>query len=304
MRALGEAGHRSCVLSFDAWRPARGSAEALAQPRVERGAHCDVMRIKGPEGLDAARAFALSCSPDLVHVHHGMLWGFAEEVSAEAGLPTIFMVHVHQAMMNRLRGVSEPTASLSGQEKALAAADRVLTPSAACARALSKEHPTLQLMSAPLGAFDSEQARRAAKERPPQEREELLYVGRFGDVKGTREFFEIASALLARRPKLKVRVVGGVPANAKAERRWLRRWQALCPPGCESRVSFEGWTSPEALSVHYAAASVLVVPSWTETFGLTLLEGMLHGRAIVASACPALVELVGHGNELVREKLP
>jgi len=49
------------------------------------------------------------------------------------------------------------------------------------------------------------------------------------------------------------------------------------------RVHFTGWLTVEQLADWYAAADVLVVPSWYEPFGMVVLEGMLHGLAIVAA---------------------
>ena len=38
------------------------------------------------------------------------------------------------------------------------------------------------------------------------------------------------------------------------------------------------------MAEEYRAADILVVPSWYEPFGMVILEGMLYGLAIVASA--------------------
>jgi glycosyltransferase involved in cell wall biosynthesis len=252
-----------------------------------------VRRLAGPEHLADAVDFARAQAPDLLHVHHGMLWPFAAELRATLGVPAAFTVHVHQAGLNRLRRVTERTMSLDGQLRALSEADLVLAPSVACATAVRADHPDLDVVVAGLGVFDTAAARAAVAERVPGAGP-VLYVGRFADVKGTRAFFELSRRVLARHPDLEVMVVGGLPDNPRAERRWQRRWAEAAPPELGARLRFAGWCGAEEVSQHLAAARVLVVPSWTETFGLTALEGMLHGAPVVASACLAMVELIDH----------
>jgi len=223
-----------------------------------------------------------------------MLWAFAAELKLSLQVPLVFTVHVHQAALNALRGVEEQTASLKGQERALEEADLVCTPSVACSKAVEANYAGLEVHTTRLGVEDTEAARAAAMTRSAVGMETLTYVGRFADVKGTREFLEVARLLLARRSQLRVRIVGGVPDNAKADRRWRRRWREDTPADLVDRLEFVGWVGPARLSELLGATSVLLVPSWTETFGLTVLEGMIHGVPIVASRCPAIAELITH----------
>ena len=61
--------------------------------------------------------------------------------------------------------------------------------------------------------------------------------------------------------------------------------------GLEDRVDFLGDRNEPAAV--YAGADVVVVPSYTESFGFPLVEAMASGRPVVASAIPALVEVGG-----------
>jgi len=296
VQVLTDEGHTCAVLSFDAWRPRKRPGGAAEAP--DPGPHVSgapTLRLSSSEELDRATDFAIRHAPDLLHVHHGMLWPYAAELVAALGVPAAFTVHVHQASLSRLRKLTETTLSLEGQERALREADVVLAPSEACAAALRADHPELEVRTTPLGLFDTASARSAAASRGSATGGPLLYVGRFADVKGTSELFTLARQLLASTPSLEVLVVGGVPGNPRSERRWRRRWAEDTPPELVDRLQFAGWCEAEALSAHYASARALVVPSWTETFGLTVLEGMLHGVPVVASACPALAELLDDG---------
>jgi glycosyltransferase involved in cell wall biosynthesis len=62
------------------------------------------------------------------------------------------------------------------------------------------------------------------------------------------------------------------------------------PDGALHRL---GQVSDEDLAVAYDRASVLLVPSRSEGFGLPVLEGMAHGVPVVTSDAPALLEVGG-----------
>lgn len=284
------------VLSFDAWRPARAGTPEPCEPADEHGVA--VLRVTHLDHLGAAREFARAARPDLLHVHHGMLWPLAASLRAELGVPAVKTVHVVQREMNALRRTTEHTRSLAGQEAALAAADRIIVPSRAAAAALAPygERVTARVRVAPHGIDDTPAARAAAAaRRPTHEYASLLAVGRFDHIKGTPELFGVLLRVLGRLRGNRAVVAGGVPANLRAELRWRRQWESEAPPSLRERVRFTGWLDQAPLAAEYAAASLLVVPSRFETFGLTALEGMLFGLPVVAMSAGGLPEVVEHG---------
>ena len=64
-------------------------------------------------------------------------------------------------------------------------------------------------------------------------------------------------------------------------------------------VRLVGRVADEVLPRLYAAASVVVVPSLVEGFGLPALEGMATGVPVVAADRSSLPEVVGDGGLLV-----
>jgi glycogen(starch) synthase len=114
-------------------------------------------------------------------------------------------------------------------------------------------------------------------------------VGRFGDVKGSRELAAALPMVAERVAGARFVVAGGLPENRKAEARWRRRM-----PLCAGRVELPGWLEPRELEARYAAARVLMAPSWHETFGFAVAEAMARGLAVVASDAGGLSELVEH----------
>ena len=284
------------ALSFDAWRPTRAGAPAPpCEPSSENGV--EVLRLTHLDHLGAARAFARAMRPDLLHVHHGMLWPLAASLREDLGVPAVKTVHVVQREMNALRGTSEHTRSLAGQEAALAAADRIIVPSRAAATALAPYGETVaaRVRLAPHGIDDSPAARASVAARTrPLDYAPILAVGRFDDVKGTPLLFGVLLRALSNIRNATAVVAGGVPANLRAELQWRRRWELEAPATLRERVRFTGWIGPDALAAEYAAALLLVVPSRFETFGLTALEAMLFGVPVVTMPAGGVPEIVEH----------
>lgn len=296
VRASRRAGLDVAALSFDAWRPTRAGGAEHCEPAGEDGVA--VLRLSHPDHLAAARAFARDCRPDVLHVHHGMLWPFAASLREVLGAPAVKTVHVVQREMNALRRTSERTRSLVGQEAALAAADRIIVPSRAAGAALAPygESVAARLRIAPHGIDDSPAARASVAGRTRLDAgAPLLAVGRFDRVKGTAELFAVLLRVLPRIAGLDAVVVGGVPANRRAERQWRRRWERQAAPDLRERVRFTGWLPPDQVAAEYAAAAILVVPSRCESFGLTALEAMLFGVPVIAAPSGALPEVVESG---------
>jgi glycosyltransferase involved in cell wall biosynthesis len=69
--------------------------------------------------------------------------------------------------------------------------------------------------------------------------------------------------------------------------------------GLQHRVHFVGTVTDERLAALYRGASVLVVPSLMEGFGLPALEAMACGTPVIASNVAALPEVVGEAGILV-----
>jgi glycosyltransferase involved in cell wall biosynthesis len=297
VRASARAGISPAVISFDDWRPRSRAGSAPTTSRVTSDADVPVLRVRSSADVDAARAFAASVRPTVLHVHHGMLWEFTATLRATLAVPVVKTIHVVHSELARHRGSSERTLSGAGQDAALAAADRIVVPSHAAAKALLADAPSLRdrVRIVGHGIDDSPEARAAAADGAARARGPVSYAGRFADIKGTADFFAAVPHVLERMPDASFVIAGGIPGNTKAEGRWRRQWAERATPAAGARVRLAGWLSAPELGRLYAAASVVAVPSHVETFGLVALEGMLHGVPIVAADIPALRELIVDG---------
>lgn len=76
---------------------------------------------------------------------------------------------------------------------------------------------------------------------------------------------------------------GADPLRPLVERLHLEPW-----------VTLRDWVSNDEIERLFADASVVVVPSLFEGFGLPVLDGMTHGAAVICSDIPALREVGGN----------
>ena len=292
--AQASAGIECAVLSFDDFRPAKGGDESGAKPeQSSRDDGVAVIRVTGNGAGQHWQPLAARWPADIVHVHHESLWGVGHQLTQHEQRPTVFTVHVLQAEQNRLRDILS-TRSSEAQDEALGACSIVHAPSQAVADRLLAGNPSLEkkLVVLRLGHPDWPGAAAAATaaHRTADENPLLLYVGRFADINGFAELLRALPVIFAAHPTLRATIAGGLPGNARAERRWKRRWETLAGP-LAPRLHWAGWLSPGALSRLYGEASMLVVPSWFETFGQVALEGMLHGVPLITTGAGALAEI-------------
>jgi len=110
-------------------------------------------------------------------------------------------------------------------------------------------------------------------------------------LKGLRFLLEAVAALA---PQRAIRlVVVGSPRKDGSLRSIIRML------GIEDRVSFTGPIDPDALVRQYAQASMAVIPSLYEGFGLPAIEAMACGLPVISTRGGALPEVVGDGGILV-----
>jgi glycosyltransferase involved in cell wall biosynthesis len=175
-------------------------------------------------------------------------------------------------------------------ERAAATADAVIVPSEATARALSRHVRFRRTpVVVPLGSTAL---------RPPADAPERLArlgvpTGGFLVCVGTmepRKGLDVLIQALARphAPDLPL-VVVGAPGWGTVDPRTTAAAAGLLP----GRIVVLGRLDDQDLAAVLSVATVLVVPSRAEGFGLPVIEGMSAGVPVVTSDDPALVEVGG-----------
>lgn len=114
---------------------------------------------------------------------------------------------------------------------------------------------------------------------PAGPREPLaLFVGKGFAAKGGPELLQAFAALRRVHPRARLAVVS-----------------STCPGPLPEGVTFHGLLPREALARLYGAATIFVLPTLREAFGLSLLEAMSFGLPVVASRVEAIPEIVADG---------
>ena len=112
----------------------------------------------------------------------------------------------------------------------------------------------------------------------------LVFLGYLSARKGVPELLEaLASPALAALPWRATIAGGGPVAEFRAKATTL---------GLADRVVFPGWIDQPAASALCAAADILVLPSHAEGLAMSVLEGLAHGLAVVATPVGAHAEVI------------
>ena len=125
----------------------------------------------------------------------------------------------------------------------------------------------------------------------------FLYVGSLDPRKNVGTLVD-ALALTSGAPEARLLIVG--PTDVRASRALNARLERL---RLTDRVRHLGFVDPERLSVLYAGAQAVLLPSLYEGFGLPVLEAMRFGTPVVASDIPPIREVAGDAGILVSQPL-
>jgi len=286
--AYHQMGHPGTVVSFEDWRPFKKSANSTPAA-IRTDGPLEVLSVSSVTHLEGATDHVHAFQPDLILCHDPLLWEFSATLAEELDANTGLFVHVMHPWQDSLRNLQEPTASGRAHRKAIHDAQLVLCPTEAVKQALEHPWSTSQgkYWHTPLGITTLPTAHaQPGTQTPPR----ILVPGRLGDLKGTDVLLEIIPRVLARHPAAIFVLAGGVPGNARSERKWRAKLEAMGP-----QVEMRGWLSGEGLSSAFHEATLVLLPSRCETFGLAAAEALAHGRAVIANDIPAHRELLQDG---------
>jgi len=245
---------------------------------------------------------------DLVHAHY-WLSGQVGAVAAERwGVPLIQSMHTLGKVKNLALAsgdCAEPAVRIRGEDEVVAAADRLVANTADEARQLielygaSPRQVETVSPGADLSLFrpasDTAAVRRGLG--LPPDAVVLVFAGRIQPLKGPDVALRAAAALLRLSPALAERlVVVFVGGPSGSEVGAPGRLSALAASlGISRYVRFEPPCSQRELADWYRAATMVLVPSHSESFGLVALEAQACGTPVVAAAVGGLRTAVRDG---------
>ena len=238
---------------------------------------------------------------DLVHSHY-WLSGHVGWLAAERwGVPMVHAMHTMAKVKNAALAegdTPEPPARVIGETQIVAAADRLIANTAEEAAELIRHYdadPATTAVVHPgvnLDRFTPADGRHAARARLglPQDAVIPLFAGRIQPLKAPDVLLHAAAVLLDQDPGLRERlvvpVVGGPSGSGLAKPERLQKLAARL--GISDVVRFQPPVGQEQLADWYRAATVLVMPSYSESFGLVAIEAQACGTPVVAAAVGGL----------------
>jgi D-inositol-3-phosphate glycosyltransferase len=233
---------------------------------------------------------------DLVHSHYWLSGWVGNVLARRWDTPHVAMFHTLGRLKNGALGQSlESPARSEVEVRIVGAADRIIA---------SSEHERESLVDlygargervcvVPCGVdlnLFVPQDQATARARLGLAGDVVLFVGRMDPIKGLDVLLEAFSRLKDRFPATLV-VVGGSAGEPE-----LARCQALAVQlGLADRVQFRGPVPQEELPSYYSAATLLVVPSHYESFGLAAVEALACGTPVVGSLVGGLPTVVHDG---------
>ncbi|MET1042849.1 MAG: glycosyltransferase [Microbacteriaceae bacterium] len=256
---------------------------------------------------EAVAALAREREYDVLHAHYWLSGLATLPVALELRVPFVQSFHTVGAMKNRslaLNDSPEPEQRMRAEAFLAAEADAVVAGSSAEVTALIDDvhAPADRLWVVRPGVdsvlFSPELAAAAPGVRRwlgiDDDRPIIVVVGRVQPLKAQDLALHVLAELHALRGWAPVLVIAGEPPpgdDAYADR--LRELAAEL--GIDSDVRFVGALDRDTLAELFAAASVTLMPSHSETFGLVALESAASGTPVVGSRTTGLQESIADG---------
>jgi D-inositol-3-phosphate glycosyltransferase len=250
---------------------------------------------------------------DLVHSHYWLSGQVGALVRDRWSVPLAHSMHTMAKVKNEALAAGdtpEPTARVIGEEQVVEAADMLIANTDIEAKQLINlydadpgrvevVHPGVDLsVFRPVG-----QALARDRLGLPADAHVLMFAGRIQPLKAPDVLLHAVASLLSRDPSLRSRlvvpVVGGPSGTGLEHPESLA--QLASSLGISDVVRFIPPVAQSTLVDWYAAATLVCVPSYNESFGLVAVEAQATGTPVVAAAVGGLTTAVrdGHSGLLV-----
>jgi D-inositol-3-phosphate glycosyltransferase len=244
---------------------------------------------------------------DVVHSHYWLSGQVGALARDRWGVPLVHTMHTMAKVKNDAMAVGdtpEPPARMIGEEQVVEAADMLIASTDLEARQLIElydadpsrvrvVHPGVDLTV--FRPHDVSAAR--ARVGLPADALVVLFAGRIQPLKAPDVLLRAISIVLAEAPELRSRLV--VPVIGGPSGTGLEHPELLVELagelGIADVVRFVPPVPPAELAIWEAAASVVAVPSYNESFGLVAVEAQATGTPVVAAAVGGLPTVIADG---------
>jgi D-inositol-3-phosphate glycosyltransferase len=242
---------------------------------------------------------------DLVHSHYWLSGQVGALVRDRWGVPLVHSMHTLAKVKNDSLAAGdapEPAARVIGEEQVVEAADMLVASTELEAKQLLELYgadPARVEVVHPGVDLDVFRTSSSARSRLglPRDAVVLMFAGRIQPLKAPDVLLRAVRALLDRdpglRPRLVVPVVGGPSGSGLEHPESLV--QLATSLDLSDVVRFVPPVAQSVLADWYAAATLVCVPSYNESFGLVAVEAQAAGTPVVAAAVGGLTTVVRDG---------
>ncbi|MFA5787320.1 MAG: D-inositol-3-phosphate glycosyltransferase [Actinomycetota bacterium] len=240
---------------------------------------------------------------DVIHSHYWLSGWVGRLLRERWHVPMAASFHTLGKVKNLMRGredSAEPAARIAGEARVVASADAVFASTPAEASELiglyGAPAERVKVVSPGVRRELFHPGDRAAAKAALGVSDKLVvgFVGRLQPLKGASIALAALADLRRRRPDLHDRLlmilVGGASGNGKREPERLRALAADLR--LDGAARFLEPIPHDAMPSFYRACDVLIVPSYSESFGLVALEAQACGVPVIASAVGGLNYIV------------
>jgi D-inositol-3-phosphate glycosyltransferase len=213
-------------------------------------------------------------SYDLIHSHYWLSGLIARTLRRHVAVPWIHSFHT----IEHLKKITADPDRIEAEHDLMRSCDFIISPTFHEQVELHKIHPMARIIVIPHGVDTR------TFTPSPNGHKRLLFVGRITRIKGLNVLID---ALRFLEHDTQLTVVGG-PAQDKQTYEGIKTYSRGLP------VHFAGTVPHETLSACYRSASIVIIPSFYESFGLVALEAMSSARPVIAFNDTGLKEIIGN----------
>jgi D-inositol-3-phosphate glycosyltransferase len=255
---------------------------------------------------------------DVVHSHYWLSGQVGALARDRWGVPLVHSMHTMARVKNDALAVGdtpEPAARIIGEQQVVEAADMLIANTDIEAKQLINlydadpgrvevVHPGVDLSV--FQPIDQGTARRSLD--LPADAHVLMFAGRIQPLKAPDVLLRAVAVLLEETPSLRSRlvvpVVGGPSGTGLEHPESLA--QLATELGLDDVVRFVPPVAQAELAQWCAAATLVAVPSYNESFGLVAAEAQATGTPVIGAAVGGLMTVIrdGHGGLLVDSHEP